>query len=204
MLTVMLLILANGEVNAASCEVHAVDERTIARAEVARLLSAPDAPADVIAELDVLVQAWGGAATRGDLAGLVTVMTPEFAAFTGFSCAAPDATPVVPIATPATPVSVATFQLDQVRVTDDGVVSGFVVIAGGTFAEDGTESDSVRFVVGRPVDGELRIDFFAPSVIFPDVSSEHDALVVSVTAAELRESGLPELPADAMAIATPD
>ncbi|MGI8485622.1 MAG: hypothetical protein ACR2OU_15340 [Thermomicrobiales bacterium] len=209
-----------------------------------RDLAAPDAPPDVVtAVTDVIEKVYRPDRTM-DYTALDALATPAFHEMTGLDCSGvptPPARPTQPATSPvagsseASPVAIpGPAYLDQVRQTDDGIVSAFLVQPGMLFVPNpdatpgsgvsseidpetgviisttGMVTDAVSFVVFVQRDGEWMIDYLSDMFMqFSDVEINdpqlrQNGLLVGVEASKLRDHGMQELPPDVTLIASPE
>ena len=209
-----------------------------------RYLAAPAAPPDVVtAVTDAIEKVYRPDGTM-DYAALDALATPAYREMTGLDCsgvttppmeATPSTASPVAGSSDASPVAVpAPAYLDQVRQTDDGIVSAFVVLPGHAFgpkpgatpgsgvtaqidpetgaiiSTTGMVTDAVSFVVFVQRDGAWMIDYLSAMFVqFSDVEINDEqlrknGLLFGVEAAKLRDHGMPELPPDVTLIASPE
>lgn len=195
------------------------------------LLAAPGAPADVVTAVTAVIEQVYRPNGAMDYAALDRLATPTYREMTGLDCAG---VPTPPAATPSAEASPAATPgasyLDQVRQTDDGTVSAFVVLPGHAFGPkpgatpgggaamnlDGTPAastlvyDAVSLVVFVQRDGQWMIDYLSgPLVIFSDVVPNDEQLrkrgaTFTVNAIDLSDKGMPAFPPGSTLIASPE
>ncbi len=209
-----------------------------------RYLAAPDAPPDVVASVtDVIEKVYLPDRTM-DYTALDALATPEYHQMTGLDCFGVPTPPMRPTPSEASPVAgssgvspvavPAPARLEQVRQTDDGIVSAFLVLPGTRSMpnpdatpgnEVSTPSDSatgvdtppgykltagVAFVVFAERDGQWMIDYLSGGMVsFSDVVPNDEQLrklggTFAVDAAELRDKGMPAFPPDSTLVASPE
>lgn len=206
-----------------------------------RYLAAPDAPPDVVtAVTDVIEKVYRPDRTM-DYTSLDALATPEYHEMTGLDCSGVPTPPTRPAPSAASPVAGSSeaspvavpgpARLEQVRQTDDGIVSAFLVLPDSLFGPrpgatpasdlpvsyDGTPDpsmtvvyDQVNLVVFVQRDGRWMIDYLSGGFVqFSDVVPNDEQLRKSgatfgVDAIELRDHGMPALPADVTLIASPE
>lgn len=211
-----------------------------------RYLAAPDAPADVVAAVtDVIGKVYRPDRTM-DYTALDALATPEYHEMTGLDCSGVPTPPMRPTPSEASPVAgssgvspvavpaSAPARLEQVRQTDDGIVSAFLVLPGtrsmpNPDATPGNEvstpsdsatgvdtlpgyklTDGVALVVFAERDGQWMIDYLSGGMVsFSDVVPNDEQLrklggTFAVDAAELRDKGMPAFPPDSTLVASPE
>lgn len=209
-----------------------------------RYLAAPDAPPDVITAVTEVIEKVYRPDRTMDYTALDALATPAYHEMTGLDCSGvptPSMRPTPSAASPvasssgASPVAVpGPARLEQVRQTDDGIVSAFLILPGTRAIPDpdvtpGNEAptpinsatgintppgykltDGVNFVMFVQRDGQWMIDYLSSGMVnFSDVVPNDEQLrkigaTFSVDAFELRETGMPDLPSNVTLIASPE
>ncbi len=209
-----------------------------------RYLAAPDAPQDVVAAVTDAIEKVYRPDRTMDYTALGALATPEYHEMTGLDCSGVPTPPMRPTPSAASPIAGSSeaspvavagpARLEQVRQTDDGIVSAFLVTPGtrsipNPDATPGNEAptqidsatgvdtppgykltDGVAFVVFVQRDGQWMIDYLSgTSVQFSDVVPNDEQLraigaMFVVDAIELRDMGMPDLPPDVTLIASPE
>ena len=209
-----------------------------------RYLAAPDVPADVVAAVTDVIEKVYRPDWVMDYSALDALATPGFQEMTGLDCSGVPTPPMRPTPSAASPIAGSSeaspvavpgpARLEQVRQTDDGIVSAFVVTPGtrsipNPDATPGNEAptpidsatgidtpsgykltDGVAFVVFVQRDGQWMIDYLSGGFVqFSDVVSSDELLrknggTFAVDAAELRDKGMPAFPPDSTLVASPE
>jgi len=179
-----------------------------------------------------------------DYTALDALATPEYHEMTGLDCSGVPTPPKRPTQSAASPVAGSSeaspvavpgpARLEQVRQTDDGIVSAFLVTPGTRFvpkpgatpgsdapalidsptgvvsSTPGEVTDGVDFVVFVQQDGKWMVDYLSGGFVqFSDVVPNDEQLrksgaTFTLEAVELRDHGMPALPADVTLTASPE
>ncbi len=192
---------------------------------VERDLAAPPASEPVVADVTAVITQVYRPDLTVDYTALDRLSTPEYKKMTGLDCEGVAAPPA-----PGTPAPAADRpRLDQVRQVDPTTVVAFLSVPGhaagpapgatpakvgvngeGTPYPGTVVTDAVYLVVFVQRDGHWTIDFLSGAQVnFSDVVSKDPQLranggTYSVEAIDLRDTGMPALPADCILLATPE
>lgn len=222
-------VIANAQTNPfATCNPGVFRHANLTWTELERYLAAPETSGDVASLLtDQIREIYRIDGTMSYMA-LEGMLTPKFREALGIDCSVEGTPPATGPELPADRLA----YLDQVRQVDATTVVAFIVLpgmsfeaapgatpamVGGEIGPDGATPypgsvavDAVQLVVFVQQDGAWKINYLSMnSVTFSDVVGKgmvpKDDFIGhwSVPAAQLRESGMPEFPADAEILASP-